>query len=104
MAEYEPYEKHQLYPDGYPQDSFTTQQIGVIHPPKQCYWQVLRHLGGGKFTKDSKEGQIALILNEDRTWELTPRDWGYGSGFWSVISFLTVSEARNLIKELQNAL
>lgn len=89
MAEYDPYEKHQLYPDDYARNML------VIHPAERCYWQVLRHLGGGNFTKDGKEGQIALLLNEDRD---------DGSGFWSVISFLTVGEARNLIKELQNAL
>lgn len=94
LPDYSPYEKHQLYAGEYPKlyaNEYPRDML-VIHPPENCHWIVVRKEEGRYFAKDGHTGHIALVLNEDRS---------EGTGFWSVISFLTADEARNLIKELQ---
>ncbi len=81
------YKKHQLYTGRY------TQKEGVIRLPKDCYWMVLKHPRGGDFTNESDaEGEIALILSDDRG-RGRPRSW-------PVISFLSKEEARHLANRL----
>ena len=82
------YKKHQLNTGRYPVKE------GTIRLPKDCYWMVLKHLGGGDFTNErDATGNIALILSDDR---------GRGRGrTWPVISFLTTDEALHLAKSLE---
>ena len=82
------YKKHQLQTGSY------KAKEGVIRLPRDCYWMVLRHRGGGEFTNElDDEGEIALILSDDS---------GRGrSRSWPVISFLNKDEARHLAQRLQ---
>lgn len=84
----EPYGKHQLY-KGY----YTMNEGGEIKLPQAYHWQVRKYVGNREFEEEG-EGEIALLLNE-----------GYdnGSGFWSVISFLTEAEAQALAEQLIDA-
>lgn len=82
------YKKHQLQTGRY------KAKEGVIRLSRDCYWMVLRHLGGGEFTNElDADGEIALILSDDS---------GRGRpGSWPVISFLNEGEARHLASRLQ---
>jgi hypothetical protein len=82
------YKKHQLQTGRY------KAKEGVIRLPRDCYWMVLRHSGGGEFTNElDADGAIALILSDDS---------GRGrSGSWPVISFLSNDEARHLARRLE---
>jgi len=86
------YKKHQLYLDNYP-----IQRGTVVQLPEKCSWVVRKYVGQGEFALPDEEikGSIALILNENREQD---------KGFWSVVSFLTKSEAIELIKQLEIAL
>lgn len=80
------YGKHQFYLDDYPVES------GVVKLPDKCNWLVFKHVGSVGFTNNPEEkGDICLILNETRS---------VSGGFWSVMSFLTKDEARELSKAL----
>lgn len=82
------YKKHQLYTRHYPAKE------GVIRLPRDCYWMVLKHQGGGQFTNErDAPGRIALILSDDQGAD-RPREW-------PVISFLTADEALHLAKTLE---
>lgn len=83
-----PYEKHQLY-KGYCE----IDEGGEIKLPEGCQWQVKKYIGNCEFAEDGA-GEIALLLHED---------YGNGSGFWSVISFLTEDEAKKLVEQLVDA-
>ena len=86
-----PYVKHQLYKGRYEMT-----EGGVIRLPNECHFTVRRYVGKCHFTSDVEErGRIALILEED---------YGNGSGFWSMISFLTDEEAKKLVGELLSSL
>lgn len=82
------YTKHQLLTGRY------KQKEGVIRLPPDCYWMVLKHPKGGRFTNQpDAEGDIALVLSDD-SGRGRPRSW-------PVISFLTKQEAHHLAKRLQ---
>ena len=87
---YEPYQKHQLYVDDY-----QVSEGGKVKIPENCSWRVLKYFGDCNFGDQEEIGEVALILNEDR---------GKGHGFWSVISFLTKDEAKDLSDQLIKAL
>ena len=85
----EPYGKHQLYKGRYKMD-----KEGEIKLPEICQWQVVKYMGNREFGEGC-EGEITLLLHED---------YGDGSGFWPVISFLTEAEAKDLAQQLIDAL
>lgn len=69
---------------------------GTVNLPENCKWKIMKLIGsiesGGVYTENlEKDGQLVLVL-EDET-----------NHFWSVISFLTVTEAVNLSKQLLEA-
>ncbi|MBM4051067.1 MAG: hypothetical protein FJ279_38710 [Planctomycetes bacterium] len=78
------YVKHQLALTGY--------KIGahrLVELPDACRWIVMKHVGQRKFTKDAHaKGEICLILEDHQR------------HFWSVMSFLTADEARELSRQL----
>ena len=87
---YEPYGKHQLY-----QGHYEMSPGAVLRLPEKCQWEVRKYQGNRVFAASSNDqGEIALLLGED---------YGEGYGFWSVISFLTVEEARLLAEQLLSA-
>jgi len=66
---------------------YTVSQGSVVKLPDQCTWQI-------HYPVTSEKGQILLALAEQ---------YSDKEGFWSVMSYLTPDEARNLSKELKDA-
>lgn len=87
---YDPYVKHQLYRGHYEMSGG-----GEIRVPDKCQWEIRKYPGNRVFSPHLENpGEIALLLHED---------YGEGYGFWSVISFLTIEEARLLAERLLEA-
>jgi len=85
-----PYNKHQLYKGYYKMDSG-----GEIQLPDKCHWRVSKYAGDCSWVSDNERiGPITLLLEET---------YDDGGGFWSVISFLTEDEARELASQLVDA-
>lgn len=85
----EPYNKHQLY-----RGRYVISKGGMIGLPDKCYWIVKKYTGTREFAEVGERGEIALMLNED---------YGGDRGYWSVISFLTADEAKELASQLAAA-
>lgn len=85
-----PYNKHQLYKGNYTMDDG-----GEIILPDDCKWIVKRHSGNCVFDEPDGMGEITLLLEEN---------YSPTSGFWSVISFLTEEEAKELVQQLVSAI
>jgi len=78
------YVKHQLYLNGYIMETF-----GRVRLPDPCRWIVMEHNGRRQFTNDPRaKGEICLILDDHQR------------HFWSVMSFLTAGETRELSRQL----
>lgn len=91
--ETEPYGKHQLYKGNYEMS-----KGGGILLPDKCHWVVRKYQGGCMFSSDVNEpGEIALILEENYPIGTVNH---VGTGFLSVISFLTPDDAKQLANSL----
>jgi len=82
-----PYGKHQLY-----RGNYKMSKGGEIKLPDKCYWRVGKYQGDHTWGYEADDiGAITLLLEED---------YGDGNGFWSVISFLSPDEAKELAQQL----
>ena len=82
-----PYQKHNIYTSAY-----TIAKDGALYP-EQAKFIVYKRVGESTFSQDlSNEGSIVLILEDTK------------KSFWSVMSFLTLEDAQNLLTQLQEAI